>query len=125
MKFPWQKAKPTIKSTAVKYLHQMVEDYSEWYDDHGLYLPPDYASDPTGWTEALHVVKRAFKLLNDEMNGEGELWEAKHAWEQFGEKDSEKIIELEKEIKAGLTIFGAQLLYLSDLDIYKEIKPSH
>lgn len=110
-----QKKQPTIRDKAVTSLTQMIESYSDWYEEKGLYLPPDYQADPTSWTEALHKVKRAFKMLNDEMDGTGELWEAKNGWSKFGEKDIEKINELEKEIKEGLAIFGQQLLYLTDI----------
>lgn len=104
----------TIRDKVVKTMWRKIENYSDWYEEQGLYLPPDYAADPSGWTEALHKVKRAFLLLKDEMNGEGELWKAKNQWKQFGEQDVEKIQELEKEIKEGLTIFGSQLLFLTD-----------
>lgn len=109
------KKNKTIRDVAVTAVHDMVEKYSEWYDEQGLYLPPDYAADPTSWTEALHKVKRAFCLLHSEMNGEGELWRAKNDWSKFNEQDTEAIKDLEKEIKEGLTIFGSQLLYFTDV----------
>jgi hypothetical protein len=112
--FNFKKNNKTIRDIAVKSLCKIISEYSTWYDEHGLCLPPDYASDPSAWTEALHKVKRAFILLNDELHQRGELWEAKNKWKKFGEQDSEKIDELNKEIKEGMMIFGAQLLYLTD-----------
>jgi hypothetical protein len=104
----------TIRDIAVDNLYRMVRDYSEWYDEHGLYLPPDYASDPTGWTIALQKMRRSFGLLYEEMNGYGELWEAKNVWKEYGAIDIEKINELNKEIKEGLSLFGSQLIYMTD-----------
>lgn len=110
----FKKKTKTIRDTAVKALFDIVSDYSEWYDEHGLYLPPDYMHDPTGWCEDLHKVKRAFTLLYEDLNEKGELWEAKKKWEKFGEQDAEKLKDLNNEILDGLRIFGAQLLYLTD-----------
>lgn len=106
----------TMRDKTVKTIFSMIEKYSKWYDEHGLYLPPDYASDPSAWSEALHKMSRAFKLLIQEMNGEGELWEAKNKWKKYGEEDTEKIKELEAEIKEGLSLFGSQLFYLTDTE---------
>lgn len=113
----------TIRDTTVEELCRLIEDYSDWYEEHGLYLPPDYATDPSGWNEALHKIKRAFRLLYEEIHGEGDLWEARHGWEKYGEKDTERIDELEKEIKEGLALFGAQLFYLTDPK--KGVAPGH
>lgn len=104
----------TIRDVAVRSLYRVVADYSDWYQERGLYLPPDYASDPTAWTEDLHKVKRAFELLHDDLNGEGELHAAKTKWAKYGETDVEEIKHLEKEINEGLEIFGKQLFYLTD-----------
>jgi len=103
-----------IRDVAVESLYHMIEDYSTWYADKGLYLPPKYATDPTEWTVVLQKIKRAFKLLYEEMNEEGELWEAKNKWKDYGEKDVEEIKVLEMEIIEGLTLFGEQLFYLID-----------
>lgn len=84
----------TIRDTAVKHLAEIIEDYSLWYEEHGIHLPPEYAHDPTGWTNDLQKVREAFLLLEDE--------------------DEEAIKAKEKEIVEGLTIFGKQLFYLTD-----------
>lgn len=104
----------SLRDVTVSLLAEFVEDYSEWYDLHGIHLPPAFATDPTAWTEALHKMKRAFNILNDELNQEGELWKAKHEWEQYGEQDVQKIEELEKEIEEGLLLFGQNLYYMTD-----------
>jgi len=104
----------TIRNVAVESLYHIIEDYSNWYAEHGLYLPPDYATDPSKWTTELQKMKRAFQLLYEEIYEEGELFEAKTKWKEYGQEDIEKIKELEKEIIEGMTLFGSQLLYLTD-----------
>jgi hypothetical protein len=112
--FKQEKKVKVIRDVAVKSLYKIIADYSDWYEYKGLHLPPDYATDPSLWTLNLQKIKRAFELLHDEMNGEGELWEAKNKWKNFGEQDTEKIEELNKEIIEGFTEFGKQLFYLTD-----------
>lgn len=112
--FKKKKSIVTVREEAVESICAILEDYSEWYDRQGLYLPPDYATDPSQWSEALHKMKRAFRLLYDEMHEEGELWEAKNKWKKYGEKDEQKVEELEKEVREGLALFGQQLFYLND-----------
>jgi len=104
----------TIRDVAVRELCDLVSDYSDWYENHGLVLPRDFANDPTGWTVALQKMKRAFCLLRQDMDREGELYEAKKKWEKFGEKDGAKIEELNTEIREGLSLFGKYLLDLTD-----------
>ena len=110
----FKKSKPNIKDLAIKSLYSAIKDYSVWYANHGLYLPPDYATDPGKWTMDLQGIERAFRLLKEESEGRGELYEAKNKWKQFGETDTEKINDLEKEIKKSLKVFGEELLYLTD-----------
>lgn len=107
--FMW--GEENIRDCAVSSLTKIVSDYSDWYDEQGLFLPPDYATDPAGWSEALHKIKRALSLLDDEMRGQGELWDAKT--NPNGVNESE-VQDLEKEIKEGLTLLGSQLFYLTD-----------
>lgn len=110
----------TIRDKTVKSLFSMIEKYSKWYEDQGLLLPPDYATDPSGWTEELHKINKAFKLLIEDINGKGAYYDAKHKWDSVGERDIEKIEEIEKEIKEGLSVFGKQLLYLTDTPNYEK-----
>ena len=104
----------TIRDIAVLTLYEVISDYSDWQEQHGLYLPPDFATDPTGWAIALQKMKRAFRLLYEEIMSEGELWEAKNKWKDYGEEDVEEIKELNEEIQEGLTLFGKYLFYLTD-----------
>jgi len=108
------KKQVTIRDIAVQVMTDVISDYSDWYEEKGLYLPPDFATDPAGWTEALHKIKRAFTLLDDEAHQEGELWEAKNRWKEYGEQDAERIKELEHEIQEGLLLFGQNLQYMTD-----------
>lgn len=105
----------TVREAAIKNLSSVVSDYSDWYEQFGIYLPPGYETDPTAWTNVLQKMKRAFQLLAEEMNEEGELWEAKNHWKNFNQVDTEKINDLEREIKEGLTLFGTNLIYMTDL----------
>ena len=114
-KFKKKEKEITIRDKAVKALCIAVGEYSQWYDEHGLYLPPDYATNPSEWNEVMHKIKRAFRLLYDEMNKEGDLWEVKNKWEKYGQKDVEEIEALEKEIRDGFILFGSQLLYMNDI----------
>lgn len=104
----------TVRDIAVGKLFDAIDDYATWYSEHGLFLPPDFVTDPGTWTIILSKMQRAFKLLNDESYEEGELWDAKHKWDNFGEKDNQKIKELEKEIQEGLALFGKYLFWLTD-----------
>jgi hypothetical protein len=112
---PYGKEDPRkIRDIGITALYEAIEDYSEWYDEHGIHLPPTYADNPTAYTEDLHKMSRAFRLLYEEIQGEGELWEAKHGWEKYGEKDVQKIEELEKDIQEGLLLFGQNFFYMTD-----------
>lgn len=114
---------PTIRERAVKALYKPIHTYVEWAVEQGLYLPPDYAIDPTGWNEVLRKIQRAFRLSYEELEEDGELWKAKTEWKQFGEQDSDKIKELEKEIEEGFTLFGKYMFYLQDVIVDRG--PSH
>lgn len=109
-----EKKVETIRDVAVKSLYDVVADYSDFYEEHGFYLPPEYATNPSTWTTNLQKMKRAFELLDEETHGEGELYDAKMKWAKYGEVDAEKVKELEKEIEEGFTLFGKNLFYLTD-----------
>ena len=105
--------KETIRDKTVRVLFERVNEYVDWACEEGLYLPPDFATDPTAWATTLRDIQRAFTLLNDELNQEGELWEAKNKWKEFGEKNVEEMEYLNKEVEKGLTLFGKYLFYLT------------
>lgn len=104
----------TIRDVAVSSLTDIINNYTDWYVENGLYLPPDYATDPSSWNEVLRKIQRAFNLLNDEAHQKGELFEAKEEWKKYGEQDTAKIDDLNKEIKQGLEFFGKYLFDLID-----------
>lgn len=104
----------SIRDITVTILDEFISDYSDWYEARGLHLPEPFGADAAAYTEGLHKMKRAFNLLYDEMEETGELWDAKHKWEQFGEEDVQKIEELENEVKEGLALFGQALYYMTD-----------
>lgn len=90
----FKKAPKSIKDIAIEHLSEAVEEYDSWYSEHGLKLPPDYASDPSGWTEDLHKMAKAFRLLRD--------------------KNRAITNETEEEIRSGLFLFGKYLYWLDD-----------
>jgi predicted FMN-binding regulatory protein PaiB len=98
----------TIRDIVVGSVYEALEDYSEWYEQQGLHLPPNFATDPTAYTEALHKMVRAFELLYEEIQGEGELLQAR-----CGE-DAQKVEQLEKEVQEGLLLFGQNFGYMTD-----------
>jgi len=104
----------TLRDRTVSNVYYMLQDYSDWYQEAGLVLPPDFETDPSGWNEELHKMTRAFKLVHDEMNKRGELWDAKHKWDGLHEVDLKKIEALTKEVQEGFEAFGKQLQYLTD-----------
>lgn len=112
--------KETIRDLTIRTLTKRVNEYTEWNAQHGLYLPPDFTTDPSGWINTLRDIQRAFNLLNDELDEEGELWEAKTKWAKYGEKDAEAIEDLNKEVRRGLSLFGKYLFDLADDTIKSE-----
>lgn len=112
----FKRKKLSLRDKAVMSLYEAVRDYSAWYDEKGLYLPPDYATTPHLWSEEMHKMTNAFELLYDELHGEGELWEAKNSWEDATKIDKEKIDRLTKEIQEGFEAFGKQLLHMTDAE---------
>ena len=108
------KPQPLLRDQIVRFVAPLISDYAEWNSEHGMYLPEDFANDPTAWQVTLFKMKRAFDLLEGELDGEGELWEAKNKWAQFGEQDAGALVDLNKEIKEGLELFGKYLNVLTD-----------
>jgi len=91
----FRKETRTVRDVAISSLCEVIKDYSEWYDEKGLYLPPNFATDPAGWCEALHKMKEAFMLLRNA-------------------EDMDDIEGYEKDIVEGLTLFGENLMYMND-----------
>lgn len=105
-----RRVKTIREIVAVKSIAKALKDYSKWYDEEGLYLPPNFARDPSGWSEALHRMSRAFTLLSEEIEEHGELWMAKNS----DPVDNDRLITLEDEIKEGLKLFGENIYYMND-----------
>lgn len=103
---------PYIRDLTIRAIYEPLTDFVDWSCEQGLYLPPDYEKDPSGWAETLRHMQRAFRMLYEELDGRGELWEAKNKWKDFGEQDTQKVAELEKDIQEGLSLFGKYLFYL-------------
>lgn len=105
----------TIREVAIAELYHVVDDYCTWYVEQGLYLPPDYATDPSGWNEVINQIKRAFTLMHDYSAETGELWKAKG--------NEEMTAKLEKEVQEGFTLFGKYLFFLND--VVNDRGPAH
>ena len=115
-----EKPNPLLRDQIVRFMAPLIDDYALWNSEEGIFLPEAFATDPTGWQQALYKMKRAFNLLNDELDGKGELWEAKNKWAEFGEKDAGALADLNKEIQEGLELFGRFLNELTDTRYAKE-----
>ena len=101
-----------IRDFVIKKVGPLVQEYSEWYANYGVSLPDCYAFDPTGWTENLRQMQRAFYLASIENEDYGEFYDAKNATEP-GRKE-ELIIALNNEVSTGFRLFGKHLNDLKD-----------
>lgn len=117
-----EKETKTIRDATIENLYYLVDEYCSWYVEQGLYLPPGYETNPTGWNEVLNSIKRAFRLLFEDMNGEGQYYEAKKLAGSDG-KDSADLEKIEKDIQEGLAYFGKHLFHLTDRVVDRG--PSH
>jgi len=117
--FSTKKEKQSIRDNAVLSVAKQLDAYKDEYHNRGLYLPPDFARDPSGWQTVLEKMNRAFVLLELEKRGEGEYWEAKNKWKKWGinEVDEDDIAEIEEAIQEGLTLFGKYLFWLTDTSL--------
>lgn len=106
-----------IRGFTVSKIGPLVDAYTEWYAENGLALPPEYATDPSAWTEVLRKMQRAFMLLQTQNTPGSELYEAAHKWDAFNERDADEISLLEQEIKDGLAAFGKYLFWMQDSKI--------
>lgn len=96
----------TIREAAVLELYHTIDDYCSWYIEQGIYLPPGYEKDPSGWNEVLNQIKRAFTLLHDYKAETGQLWDARG--------NAEETKKLQEQICTGFELFGKYLFYLTD-----------
>lgn len=105
LKFLKKEKKSVRDYFASTLMTEVVAEYSEWYDQNGLYLPPDYATRPSDWNEDLHKIVKALDLLDDETEGN-----------ELSVNSKDAIIE-------GLSILGKQLYYMTD--VVKPLRPAH
>lgn len=108
-----------IRDFVIKKIGPVVDEYAEWYADHGVSLPEAYQFDPTGWTEILRRIQRAFYLAAIEKESVGEFAEAQLIQDEARRK--EVIDGYRQEISDGFRMFGK---HLNDLyDKYESDKP--
>lgn len=97
-----------IFGTTIEKLYPIVDEYVDWYCDHGISLPQAYELDPSGWTEVLRKIQRAFELKATEKEEGSELMLA------IREGNQERLDTLYGEIKTGFSLFGKHLPDLYD-----------
>lgn len=97
-----------IPAYAAKLLYPVVDEYIEWYADHGISLPEAYALDPSGWTEVLRKIQRAFYLKSTENDHGSEIMEAKRTLHD------DRLESLREEMQSGFYLFGKHFLELFD-----------
>jgi hypothetical protein len=110
--WPGTRKRKTIRDVAVSSLAPLVDEYADWNAEQGLYLPPGFEKDPTGWAQALREMQYALNVLRDECNEEGDLYDAKKRW--AGQGDNEQIEDINNRVINGLTLLGKYLFYLND-----------
>lgn len=97
-----------IRKYSIKVLLPIVDYYADWYAERGITLPAGFEQDPTGWTEVLRKIQRAFVLVSDEESLGGEICKA------LGSGRLNDVEKLEKEIQEGFELFGKYLNLLVD-----------
>lgn len=97
-----------IRRATIKMLRPVLNEYVDWYAEHGITLPEEFAQDPTTWTNHLRTIQRAFNLAGDELEGEGEIFNA------FKNKQNKLVASLNKEKQDGFKLFGKYLCELVD-----------
>ena len=73
----------TIREHCVESMRDIVKDYSDWYEERGLYLPPDFATRPDEWNEELHKMVYAFNEVDNKFEDE-DVKKIKEGFESFG-----------------------------------------
>lgn len=101
-----------IRDFVVKKIGPIVDEYAEWYAEHGISLPAAYEFDPTGWTETLRHIQRAFNLAAVEKEDYGEFFDAKNNPDPV--RREELLTSLREEISTGFRLFGKHLDVLYD-----------
>lgn len=97
-----------IRRKTIETLCPIIDDYVDWYAEHGITLPEEFAQDPTSWTNHLRTIQRAFVLADDELNEVGEI----HKYLKVNRDDV--VAKLLEEKQEGFELFGKYLNVLID-----------
>lgn len=97
-----------LRTTIIDRLTNDIDDYVEWYSEQGVYLPDEFAQDPSAWTEVLRKIQRAFRLASTELGSEGEIMKARILG------NHEQVKKLTEEMQEGFELFGKYLNVLRD-----------
>lgn len=97
-----------IRRITITTLCPVVDDYCDWYAEHGITLPEEFSQDPTTWTNILRKIQRAFVLAEDSLNNVGEIHDA-----QKRDRD-DLVTKLLSEQQEGFELFGKYLNVLVD-----------
>lgn len=85
-----------------------IIEYTDWYAENGVYLPDEFAQDPSAWTEVLRKIQRAFRLAVMEFGSDGEIMKAQILGNQ------EEVKKLIGGMQEGFELFGKYLNVLRD-----------
>ncbi len=92
-----------IRDYTIRTLHPIIDEYVDWYAEHGVSLPEAFALDPAGWTEVLRKIQKAFFLAATEHDEDSPIaFSKKHGHE-------EALVEYRREIQAAFSLFGKHL----------------
>ena len=100
--------KKNIRDMVMDAVYPNISIYADWYAENGVYLPTEFEFDPSGWTEVLRKIQRAFTLYATRQGSGGELMKASI----LGSADD--VHKLEAEILEGFILFGKYLTVLDD-----------
>lgn len=97
-----------IRRYTIETISPVIDSYTDWYAEHGMTLPEEFSQNPTLWTNHLRTIQRAFNLANDELNDEGEIYDA------FMRNRDDLVAKLDAEKQEGFELFGKYLTVLID-----------
>lgn len=97
-----------IRRKTIETLYPIIDVYADWYAEHGITLPEEFAQDPTTWTNILRKIQRAFDLsANGNLPG-GEI-------DKVRKVNRDDLVRIkEEEVQEGFELFGKYLQVLID-----------
>lgn len=101
-----------IRNLVIEKIGPVIDEYVDWYAENGVSLPECYALDPSGWTEVLRKIQRAFNLASIENEDYGEFFEAKKIVDETQRMTA--INALQDDIYWGFRLYGKHLNDLFD-----------